>query len=92
MSLCFVGSAHRTQILEKIVKFIEGEVDILKKEASKLDTKLSAYGKKCATILEEQKTETDSLLKVLHETRDKQVSKYDNIYITQGTPVVFNLV
>ena len=60
-------------MLDELVKYLEGQVNGLRKEAYCLDTALYALIKKCTNILDEQKTETDKMLQVLHKARDEQV-------------------
>ena len=60
-------------MLDDLVKYLEGQVNGLRKEAYSLDTALSALIKKCTNILDEQKSETDKMLQVLHKARVEQV-------------------
>ena len=60
-------------MLDDLVKYLEGQVHGLRKEAYCLDTALSALIKKCTNILDEQKSETDKMLQVLHKARVEQV-------------------
>jgi hypothetical protein len=60
-------------VLEELVKYFEGEINRLRKDAYSVDTTLSALIKKTTNILDEQKTETDRMIQILHKTRDEQV-------------------
>ena len=63
-------------MLDDLVKYLEGQINGLRKEAYSLDTALSALIKKCTNILDEQKTETDKMLQVLRKARDEQVIRW----------------
>mgnify|MGYP001794810477 CR=1 FL=1 len=60
-------------MLDDLVRYLEGQINGLRKEAYSLDTTLSAFIKKCTNILDEQKTETEKMLQVLHKAKDEQV-------------------
>ena len=60
-------------MLDDLVKYLESGVNGLRKEAFSLDTALSALIKKCTNILDEQKSETENMLQILHKARDEQV-------------------
>ena len=47
----------------------------MKGDASVMDKILSALCKKCAIILDEQKSETERMVQLLHKTRDDQVKQ-----------------
>ena len=83
-------------MLDDLVKYLEGQVDGLRKEAYSLDTALSALIKKCTNILDEQKSETDRMLDERFENfknslpvlLDRQVRVsgtfvYNNIFISR---------
>ena len=60
-------------MLDDLVKYLESGINGLRKEAYSLDTALSALIKKCTNILDEQKSETENMLQILHKARDDQV-------------------
>ena len=66
-------SPHDTMMLDDLVKYLESGINGLRKEAYSLDTALSALIKKCTNILDEQKSETENMLQILHKARDEQV-------------------
>ena len=70
-------SPHDTMMLDDLVKYLESGINGLRKEAYSLDTALSALIKKCTNILDEQKSETENMLQILHKARDEQVCVCD---------------
>ena len=58
---------------DDLVKYLESGINGLRKEAFSLDTALSALIKKCTNIVDEQKSETENMLQILHKARDDQV-------------------
>ena len=72
--MCHVaGKPHDSMMLDDLVKYLESGMNGLRKEAYSLDTALSALIKKCTNILDEQKSETENMLQILHKARDEQV-------------------
>ena len=61
-------------MLDELTKYIEIEFESMKGDANVMDKILSALSKKCAIILDEQKSETERMIQLLHKTRDAQVS------------------
>ena len=66
-------------MLDELTKYIEIEFESMKGDANVMDKILSALSKKCAIILDEQKSETERMVQLLHKTRDAQV-KNKNIH------------
>ena len=71
------GKPHDSMMLDDLVKYLESGINGLRKEAYSLDTALSALIKKCTNILDEQKSETENMLQILHKARDEQVCVCD---------------
>ena len=71
-------------MLDELRKYIEIEFESMKGDANLMDNILSALSKKCAIILDEQKSETERMVQLLHKTRDAQVKnkKYSCYHMT----------
>ena len=71
-------------MLDELTKYIEIEFESMKGDANAMDKILSALSKKCAIILDEQKSETERMVQLLHKTRDAQVKnkKYSCYHMT----------
>ena len=67
-------------MLDDLVKYLESGINGLRKEAYSVDTALSALIKKCTNILDEQKSETENMLQILHKARDEQVCSLPYLY------------
>ena len=71
--ISFTGSAHKFQPIDRLVKTVIVDVELLKAQLGEKEEKLAALFKTTSKIVTDYDGKTKRIIQTLHERRDEQV-------------------